>query len=261
VDVLPIFRNAGYAHAANAAVENARQRGAKYIALMNDDIKILHSHWLCEAVAHAERDPSLGIIGFAEATSDGRSSGVPEHALIDVEYLGNAGFAMMIPVELFDRIGMFDEVYYVIGEEVDLGARAQAAGYRTVKFGVPIYHFGGGTNETYKLLTAYLYMRNGIRFCLKNRSLIHAILRALRIIDLACNPWPLTFDNRDVPHRIMRNSGNLLVNLMLWLRAVLWNFLRLPQTLRIRAAEGRLSAAARAARQKSGLRLGKWSPN
>ena len=247
VDVLRIFPNAGYAHGANAAIEDARRRGAKYIALMNDDIEILHSHWLREAVAHAERDPSIGIIGFAEATSDGGSSGVPERALIDVEYLGS--FAMVIPVELFDRIGMFDEVYYVVGDEDDLGARTQAAGYRTVKLGVPIYHLGGGTNQTYKLRTAYLQMRNGIRFCLKNRNPMHALLRALRIIDLACNPWPVTFDNRNVAHRRMRNSGNVFVNLLLWLRAVSWNIVRLPQTLRIRAAERRLSRAARATRK------------
>jgi GT2 family glycosyltransferase len=249
VDVLRIFPNAGYGHGANAAIEDARGRGAKYIALMNDDIEILHSHWLREAVDHAERDPSIGIIGFAEATSNGESSGVPEHALIDVEYLGEASFAMIIPVELFDRIGRFDEVYYVIGDEDDFVARAQAAGYRTVKLGVPIYHLGGGTNETYKLLTAYLYMRNGIRFCLKNRNSMHATLRALRIIDLACNPWPVTFDN-GVAHRSMRNSGNVFVNLRLWLRAVSWNIVRLPQTLRIRAADRRLSSAARA-REKS----------
>src|SRR5262245_42866640 len=67
VDVLRIVRNAGYAHGANAAIEDARRRGAKYIALMNDDIEILHSHWLREAVAHAESDPSIGVIGFASA--------------------------------------------------------------------------------------------------------------------------------------------------------------------------------------------------
>ncbi len=138
---------------------------------------------------------------------------------------------MLIPMELFDRIGMFDEVYFVVGDEDDLGARTQAAGYRTVKLGVPIYHFGGGTNQTYRLRTAYLQMRNGIRFCLKNRSPMHALLRTLRIIDLACNPWPLTFDNRDAAHRRMRNSGNVVVNLLLWLRAVSWNIVRLPQTI------------------------------
>ena len=40
----------------------------------------------------------------------------------------------------------------------------------------------------------------------------------------------------------------VFVNLLLWLRAVSWNIVRLPQTLRIRAAERRVSSAVRAMR-------------
>lgn len=92
-------------------------------------------------------------------------------------------------------------------------------------------------------------MRNGIRFCLKNRSPIYALLRTLKMIDVACNPWPVTFDKGDVAHCRMRNSGNVFVNSLLWLRAVSWNIVRLPQTFRIRGAERRLIRAARATRE------------
>ena len=248
MDVLRIFPNVGWAHGANAAIKDARQRGAKYIALLNDDIEILHSEWLREAVAHAERDPSIGIISFAEATPDGGISDFPERTIVDAEYLGSC--ALLIPVELFDRIGMFDELYYHLGDEDDMVARTQAAGYRTVTLrrsrfitSVP------APTKSIVGATAYLQMRNGIRFCLKNRTPMHAVLRALRIIDLACNPWPVTFDNRDLAHRRMRNSGNLFANLLLWLQAVSWNIVRSPQTLRIRAAERRLSCAERARRK------------
>jgi GT2 family glycosyltransferase len=144
---------------------------------------------------------------------------------------------------------MFDEVYYLASDDDDLGARAQAAGYRTVKLNIPVYHFEGGTVHTYSLNSAYLHMRNGIRFCLKNRSMARAVMRAARTFDLACNPWPFTFDADDTAHRRVRNSGNLLVNLRLWLRAVAWNIVRLPQTLRIRAVERRLIRAARIGRK------------
>ena len=251
VEVLRIFPNAGYAHAANEAIKHARLQGAKYVAILNDDIVILHSQWLREAVHHAERDSSMGIITFVEATSDDGQYGLPQPSLTDVDYLN--GFAVLIPLEVFDRIGMFDEGYFAYSEEDDLGARAQAAGYRLVRLGIPIYHLGGGTNQSYKMQSAYLQMRNGIRFCLKNRSLMHALLRAVRIIDVACNPWPVTFDNRDAAHRRMRNSGNVVVNLLLWLRAVSWNIVRIPQTIRIRAAERRLIRAARATRKNSAV--------
>jgi GT2 family glycosyltransferase len=243
IEVLRVFPNVGYAHGANAAVADARRRGAKYIVLMNDDIAILHPQWLREAVAHAERDPRIGIIGFVQATSENAQPVIPSSKLTDVEYLGSP--VLFMPTALFDRIGLFDQVYYVVGDEDDLGARAQAAGYRTAKLEIPIYHFGGGTHQNYSRRAAYLQIRNGIRFCIKNRSLMHALLRTIRCIDVACNPWPLTLDKRDVSHCRVRNSGNVFVNSLLLLKAVTWNIVHLPQTLRVRAAEQRLIRRAR----------------
>jgi GT2 family glycosyltransferase len=243
VDVLRVFPNAGYPHGANEAIAEARQRGAKYVLLLNDDIAILHRQWLREAVAYAERDPRIGIIGFDQVTTDEPLAASPVSILTDSKYLGSA--AMMMPVALFDRIGSFDEVYYVMADDDDITARARAAGYRTAKLNIPIYHYGGGTNQAYSRKTAYLQMRNGIRFSLKNRGFAHALLRTLRIVDIACNPWPVTFEAGNVAHRRMRNSGNVFVNLLLWLRAASWNVVRLPQTVRIRAEERRLIRAAR----------------
>jgi GT2 family glycosyltransferase len=249
VDVLRVYPNIGYPHGANRAIDDARRRGAKYIVLMNDDIEILHPQWLSEAVAHAERDPNVGIIGFDQVAPGDGPRAEPESALTDVEYFSSP--VMVIPLELLDRIGGFDEVYYLVADENDLGARAQAAGYRTVKLGIPIYHFGGGTSHAFSRTAAYLQMRNGIRFCLKNRGPMRALLRTVKLIDVACNPWPVTFDKLDVSHRRVRNSGNVGVNFWLWLRAVSWNIVRIPQTLRIRAAERRLIRAARTARKES----------
>jgi GT2 family glycosyltransferase len=244
VEVLRVFPNAGYAHGANEAIRDARRRSARYIALMNDDIAILHSEWLREAVMHAERDRRIGIIGFVETASDEGAQLAPESKLTDFEYLGSA--ILVIPIEMFDRVGMLDEVYFVGGDESELGVRAQAAGYRAVKLGIPIYHFGGGTIKNFSRSMAYMDMRNGIRYCLKNRSLKRAFLRAVRILEVACNPWPVTLDDRDPAHSRMRNSGNVVVNLLLWLRAVSWNIVYFPQTYRIRAAERKLIRAARA---------------
>jgi GT2 family glycosyltransferase len=246
VDVLRVFPNAGYVHGANAAIEDARRRGARYIVLMNDDIEVLHPQWLSDAIDSIERDPSIGAIGVAEVNSDDERIRAPVSKVTDVEYLSSP--VMVMPVELFDRIGMFDEVYYVVADENDVGARAQAAGYRVVSLGVPVFHFGGGTNQSFGHRTAYYQMRNGIRFCLKNRSALRALMRVVRILDVACNPWPLSFDENDSAHCRMRNSGNVAINFWLWFKAVSWNILHLPQTLRIRAAEQRLIRAARSAR-------------
>jgi GT2 family glycosyltransferase len=242
VDILRVFPNFGYAHGANEAIQYARQHRAKYIVLMNDDIEIQHSHWLREAIACAEHDPKIGIIGFEQVTPEDEPCAAPDSQLTFADYIGSP--VLLMPVALFDRVGVFDEVYFVMADDDDLTARAQAAGYRTALLNIPVIHFGGGTNQVCSYRTAYLQMRNGIRFSLKHQSPLHALLRALRIIDLACNPWPLTFDKHNGAHRNIRNSGNVFVNFVLWFRAVAWNVFRLPQTIRIRAAERRITRAA-----------------
>ena len=63
----------------------------------------------------------------------------------------------------------------------------------------------------------------------------------------------MTFDNQNRAHITMRKSGSIAVNLLLWLRAVSWNLVRLPQTYRIRAAERRLIHTARAAGSHSAV--------
>jgi GT2 family glycosyltransferase len=253
VEILRVFPNRGFARAANEAIRDARRRRAKYMVFMHDDIAILHPQWLREAVSHAERDPGIGMIGFDHTNSEAGPHPVPQSALTDVDYPESVVY--MTPVELFNRIGMLDEVYYLAGDDDDLTARIQAAGYRTAKLSIPIYHFGGGTLPAYSVKSAYLHIRNGIRFCLKNRSGLHAVARAVRFLDVACNPWPLTFDDQNEAHRRMRKSGPVAANLLLWLRAVSWNIVRLPQTYRIRAAERRLIRAARAARTHSAATL------
>jgi len=252
VEVLRVSPNVGYAHGANEAIKEVRRRGAKYVVLMNDDIAMLHPHWLSEAVSRAERDPSIGVIALSQSTPD-RERAAATSEFTEQEYIGSP--VLFFPVELFDRIGLFDEVYYVVGDEDDIAARAQAAGYRTFKLDIPVYHFGGGSHQKFSRRAAYLQMRNGIRFCIKNRTFTHALMRTVRIIDVACNPWPLTINKGDVSHRRVRNSGNVAVNLWIWLRAVSWNIVRMPQTLRIRAAERRLIRAARSARRDTTVTL------
>ena len=249
VEILRVFPNAGYAHAANKAVEYAREHNAQYVVLSNDDIVIRDSRWLTSAIELSEKDPTVGIVGFSESTSSKAIEPPEEVKDTTVEYF--SGFSMVMPIKLFDAIGNFDETYFVVGDEDDLGARAQRAGFRVAKLNIPIFHYGGGTNTRYSLRTAYLQMRNGLRFCLKNRNPLHAMLRAIRMIDIACNPWPLTFDINDGAHRRIRNSGNVFVNAGLYCKALAWNIWSLPQTFLTRHREQQLIRASLNARNQN----------
>ena len=190
VEIMRVFPNEGFSPAANAAVQYARERDADYIVLSNDDIVIFDSRWLTAAIELAQRDPLVGIIGFEESTTNDVIEPPQEVHDVTVQYLG--GFSMVMPMKLFDSIGGFDEVYYVVGDEDDLSARAHRAGFRVAKLNVPIFHYGGGTNSRYSLRSAYLQMRNGIRFCLKHRSPLRAVIR--RRADIGYSVQPMAVD-------------------------------------------------------------------
>lgn len=243
VDIVRIEPNAGYAHAANRAVSEAKKNGDRYVVLCNDDIEFVDERWLDEAISRLERDPTIAVVVFREASPGSEFEILQTIDASDVEYL--SGFVMVIPTSVFDLIGKFDERNFVIAEEDDLGARALKSGLRLIRLDLPIIHHGGGTNQHYSTRTSYLQMRNGIRFCIKNRSFWRAALRVLRVLDVACSPLPITFDPEDAAHRRMRGDGRLLLNAWSLLRAVSWNVVALPDTLRIRRRDRGMIEAAR----------------
>jgi len=122
----------------------------------------------------------------------------------------------------------------------DLVWRALRAGYRVCECNIPFVHHGGGTYARHDAYTGYLHMRNSLRFFIKQRTPLHWLLRIARIVDVGCNPWPLTFNPHDVGHQRWRNQGNVLLNAFFLLGAIGWNCLHLPRTLLIRARESRL---------------------
>ncbi len=65
-----------------------------------------------------------------------------EHENHEVDVL--AGAFMMIKKEVLDKVGSFDETFFMYGEDVDLSYRVQEAGYKNFYFaGSSIIHFKG----------------------------------------------------------------------------------------------------------------------
>ncbi|MFA6533791.1 MAG: glycosyltransferase [Patescibacteria group bacterium] len=81
-----------------------------------------------------------------------------------------SGTALMTRKEILDKVGVFDEIFFMYGEESDLCWRINHAGYRLVS--VPqsvVYHQGAGTmglEPTYKKV--FYSHRNGLILLLKN---------------------------------------------------------------------------------------------
>ncbi len=235
-----VFRNSsnlGFAKANNRAVKLALKEEAKYIFLLNDDAVILDPECLQEAVRVAEKDRTIGMVGF-QVTEKQAEPGPPTPLRIADKDRMDA-CALLIRGSLFEKIGFFDEVYFAYAEEDDFEARALRAGYRLVQLNIPVYHVGGGTSSKTPFKASYLQIRNSVRYSIKNRRWTRTFLRIFRFLDVACNPFPFSFDPLNPAHRRIRASGNLCLNFLIYLSALIWNLLFLPQTLLIKHREGK----------------------
>lgn len=253
VEVLRLVRNYGYAAGNNIGAAYAFERGARYLAFLNDDVILPDARWLDVAVCAMKEDERLAAVTFdIRIPSDrqpyagtGNTEGVCLVQRVE-------GCAFVIRSEIFRLLGGFDGRYFMYAEEDDLSARVLNAGLRIGCISVPVFHLGGATSSHYRARTTYRQIRNYIRFALKNRHPLRAMARILRAADISFNPLPLTYNPSDPAHRRMRGSGRLALNCALYFCAVVWNIIFLPETIFLRWRHGRLSARVRQTTGRSG---------
>lgn len=137
--------NAGFAGGCNLAAATA---SGEYLAFLNNDAKP-DPQWLRAAIAVLEHRAGVACVAsrvldwegaeidFAAASMSfyGHAfkmhAGDPDVAAHDEEadVLFASGAAMVIDADVFDRIGRFDERYFMFFEDVDLGWRLWLLGY------------------------------------------------------------------------------------------------------------------------------------
>lgn len=187
VRLISFDRNTGFSVAVNAGI---RQAKGTLLALLNNDT-IVDQRWVAELVRGLQEHPDAGSVAckmlsyddktILDGAGDGyRRGGLPGrigHREKDLGQfdqpryvLGACGGAAMYRREMFDRIGLFDEDYFAYLEDVDLGLRAQIAGYKC--YYVPsaiVYHLGCGTTGSgYSPLVVRLSAQNNINTIVKN---------------------------------------------------------------------------------------------
>lgn len=172
VRLLSQDRNLGFAGGCNAGIREARGR---YVALLNNDTEA-DPGWLQELIAAIESNPNIGfcaskILFFddrrvIDAAGDGfGTNGIGfkrGHGEFDKGYdlptpvFGACAAAALYRRSLFERVGYFDEDFFLIFEDVDLSFRARLAGFQCLF--VPtarVYHKSNASIGT--LTHAYVY--------------------------------------------------------------------------------------------------------
>jgi len=179
--------NTGFSVAVNRGI---RESHGEFIALINNDT-VVDSLWVEELVKALNAHPEIGSVGckmlayddhtLLDGVGDGyRRGGLPgrighrekDTGLFDSEryILGACGGAAVYRRAMFVDIGLFDEDYFAYLEDVDMGLRAQSAGYKCLY--VPtakIYHLGCGTTGSgYSPLVVRLSSQNNFNTIVKD---------------------------------------------------------------------------------------------
>lgn len=183
-------KNEGFAKANNQALHLAR---GEYILFLNPDT-ILAEDTLQQCIAFFASHPNAGVVGVRMMDGSGnflpeskrafpspkvsffKLAGLsslfptsrlfnryalgylPERATHEVDVI--AGAFMMTKKSVLDKVGSFDEQFFMYAEDVDLSYRIQAAGYKNYYLGnVPIVHFKGESTKRGSLHYVHMFYK------------------------------------------------------------------------------------------------------
>ena len=145
--ILPSAENLGWAGGNNVALRVALKEGFDYFVTLNIDT-VLDRDWLKHLVNAAERNPELQILqskillygtqkinslgnriqflGYGYCNGYGENDSIVGRYPIDFA----SGASMLVKREVFERVGLFCDEYFLYGDDLEFCWRARLAGYR-----------------------------------------------------------------------------------------------------------------------------------
>jgi hypothetical protein len=185
--------NTGFGAGCNRAIEHLlAETGCEFVFLMNNDT-VADPRALSELIQAAEAHPEAGILGpkiyyqhrprtiwyagarrrwgVLAAADTGR--GQPDRGqfgvMREVDYV--FGAAMLVRRSVFERVGSFDERFFVYLEDMDLCLRAQDAGFSLLF--VPqaqVWHKGSASTAHDNGLRKHHFVSSTVRFVRKHTA-------------------------------------------------------------------------------------------
>jgi GT2 family glycosyltransferase len=177
VNLVSLKDNIGFACANNMAIQNSR---STYVALINNDAYAKPA-WLEELVDALEKKPEAGMAAskmlyadnpeIIDRVGDGyslagagilRGRGKDKTDYSRPEWIfGACAGAALYRRDMLEKVGLFDENFFLLYEDVDLSFRAQLAGYKCIF--VPnaiVYHHASQTIRRDSETSIYFGHRN-----------------------------------------------------------------------------------------------------
>lgn len=185
VRVVPLAENRGFAGGNNAGAREAR---GTYLALLNNDTAA-EPTWLRALIAGVDRPAGYAVTTSCivymddptriDSAGDGllrwggpfkhHHGGPVELARESREVFAACGCAFLMPRDVFEELGGFDEDFFVSNEDVDLSYRARLMGYR-VRYvaDAVVRHRGSATMGHVSAFSVFHAQRNLEWMYLKN---------------------------------------------------------------------------------------------
>ncbi len=186
--------NGGWSGGNNTGIRHALERGAEWVVLLNNDT-IVAADMMDRLLAAARHNPDHGILGpiicfmddpdtvmtdgcrfnrpgfpgfFERVPVPVRPSDPPRVTPVDIVN----GCCMMISRQVFERVGLIDDRFFLLHEESDLCLRAREAGFECGILAEPlVWHKGSSTfKRTGSSLQRYYDARNLFLLLWKHRA-------------------------------------------------------------------------------------------
>lgn len=195
--------NLGYANGNNIGIKYALDNGADYICVLNNDV-IVENDFLSKIVKVLNENEDAGIAGPCICEYKDRSKVQCAGASIslytgltkrigrgmlydnsnkenyDVDFLGGASF--VCKREVFERVGLIPENYFLFFEETEFCIKAKKSGYRLICVNESkVYHKGSSTISKFGGLSYYFLNRNRVVFIKRNCNIIQKTVFSIYI--------------------------------------------------------------------------------
>lgn len=171
-------RNGGFMTPMNYLAKQARGR---YLVVMNNDLKVCPG-WLSRMEAEFAGRARMALVGLKQNCGEIGPSGEGLPVKRRLEYVEAS--CMMVPREIVESHGLFDDGYYFFGyyEDSDLSLRLRERGYEIAVVDLPIVHRRASTMRRLKIDLEGIRARNAELFrqrwasYLKTRSFVKSVL-------------------------------------------------------------------------------------
>jgi GT2 family glycosyltransferase len=193
ITLLQNEQNLGFAAGCNVGLRHALAHNADYVLLLNNDATVT-ADLLDVLISQAAQLPDAGILTprlayqeeggqtwFAGSrrhwltleSVDFGPLGPRRHTLLEqrhaVDYI--FGTAMFIPTPVLRKVGLFDEIFFLYYEDMDLCLRTQAAGYQLYYLpDATVYHGISASTTAYSAKRHYHKARGSVLFFRKHAS-------------------------------------------------------------------------------------------